>query len=357
MGNRIFYACKAVELNGPSGDVGPHNIEWDRIAGLQSVGINTTFNLEPIYQLGQLDIYENYEEIPEVEISLSKMLDGNPTIFAMAVGTGNIVDIANNRTGFRLSLFPDNTVLATGTPSSQVVCQPAYLSQVTYTFPTEGSFTEEATLVANTKEWLTNKVNVLDTRDAEEPKGTPKYGILRRGQFNSDVSILPTGANGTYSSGSLPSGAKVNNITVTINLGREQLRELGQRTPYLRYVNFPLEITTEITVTATEEGDTVGYIEPTTKCAVPRALGFHPIKIATCDGMILDLGTKNKLTSVNFQGGDADGGNATLTYSYQNFSNLIYTAPTGASGDITFAEAVEGVVPVGSNATYFKNPS
>lgn len=346
MGNRIFYACQNVELSGPSGDKLARSPAWDSIHGLQSVGINTNFNLEPVYQLGQLELYDNYEEIPEVEVTLNKVLDGNQTIFAMAVGTGNIVDIANNRTAVRLSLFPDSTLIASGTPTSQVLCEPAYLSQVTYTFPTEGNFTEEVTLVSNNKVWATGTgvSTVSDTLN-----NSPRYTIMRRGQFNKDGSILPTGAGGVYNSGSLPGGAKVTNITVTVNLGREQLRELGSRVPYLRYVNFPLEITSEFEVTAREGGDLVGVSDAATACSAPKALANQTIVLKTCDGMVLNLGSKNKLTSVNFQGGDTGGGNATITYSYQTFNDFIYTAPTGIGGSTVFGDVAESGLPVASD--------
>ena len=88
--NRVFYACQSVQLAGPSGASGPTNTAFTTVQGLQSVGINTNFNLEPIYQLGQLDLYENFEDIPDVEVSLNKVLDGMPTIYSMSMGTGDI---------------------------------------------------------------------------------------------------------------------------------------------------------------------------------------------------------------------------------------------------------------------------
>lgn len=341
MGARIYYACQNVEINGPSGDKVAKNPVYDTVLGLQSVGLNTNYNLEPTYQLGQLSLYDNYEEIPEVEISLNKVLDGSQTIFAMAMGTGYITDIANNRCSVRLSLFPDTTQLATGVPTSQVVCAPAYLSQVTYTFPTEGNFTEDATLVSNNKVWITG-VSILPVSDTLSTSGnrSPSYTIMRRGQLDLTNSTFPSGSGG----GALPPGAKITNITVTINLGREELRSLGQRTPYLRYVNFPLELTTEIEVQARDGGDYVGAAEGD-GCFVAKALGNQSIAIATCDGMVIDLGDKNKLTSVNFQGGDTGGGNATITYSYQTFNDLHYKAPT--SGLQTIALTIEDSLPTG----------
>jgi hypothetical protein len=341
MGNRIFYACQNVELAGPSGQTGSKNPAYDQIQGLQSIGMNTNFNLEPIYQLGQLDLYDNFEEMPEVEISLNKVLDGGATIFEMTMGTGHITQIANNRSSLKLSLYPDSGVAYTGSnagaPVSQVLCEPVYLSQVTYTFPTEGNFTEEATLVSNNKVWLTG-TNVV--APAAALLNAPKYTIMRRGQMKKwgEGTILPSGA-----SGGLPAGSKINSITVSMNFGREQLRELGRRTPYLRYVNFPLEITTEIEVMAREVGDTVSAIETSLVCENPKSLAPKEIVVCLCDGMTLNMGTNNKLTSVNFQGGDTGGGNATLTYSYQTFNNFTYTAPT--SGYPAFSDVIEAGLP------------
>lgn len=342
MGNRIFYACQNVELAGPSGQTAAKNPLYDQIQGLQSIGMNTNFNLEPIYQLGQLDLYDNFEEMPEVEISLNKVLDGGATIFMMTMGTGHITQIANNRSSLKLSLYPDSGVALTGSntgaPVSQVLCEPVYLSQVTYTFPTEGNFTEEATLVSNNKVWSTGTLSA----PAAGLGNAPKYTIMRRGQMKrwGEGTILPSGA-----SGGLPAGSKINNITVSINFGREQLRELGRRTPYLRYVNFPLEITTEIEVMAREVGDTVSALETSLVCENPKSLASKEIVICLCDGMTLNMGANNKLTSVNFQGGDTGGGNATITYSYQTFNNFTYTAPTSG---VTFTDVIEAGLPPGN---------
>ena len=325
--NRIYYACQTVELNGPSGtDNTPENAAWDAIQGLQSVGINTNFNLEPIYQLGQLSLYDNYEEIPEVEISLNKVLDGYATIYSMAMGTGSLNSLANHRCGARLTLYPDTSTSATGNALTSVEMLPAYLSSVTYNFPTEGNFTEEVTLVSNDKKWVSvgspsNRAPANTEPTGDAPTG---FGIMRRGQLSLAGSLLPSG------SGGIPDGMKYQSISISMNLGRESIYNLGQRTPFLRYVNFPVEITSEFEVIA-NTGDMLGVDQGSNACALSKALVNKPIKIATCDGMVIDLGTKNKVTSVNYQGGDTGGGNATITYSFQTFNDFTYTPPTGAN--------------------------
>jgi len=340
--NRIFYACQAVQINGPSGSTNYKNPDWDTVQGLQSVGMNTNFNLEPIYQLGQLELYDNYEEIPEVEVTLNKVLDSSQTIYAMTMGSGSLVSLNDSRCGVRLLLYPDTNSQATGTPIAQVECIPAYLSSVTYTFPTEGNATEEVTLVSNDKTWATSLSTLSGSPEHATPGGV---GIIRRGLVSKDNSVFPTGAGGGPSgslSGGMPAGIKISNVTVSMNLGREQIRELGSRTPYVRYINFPVEVTCEITTTA-HTGDMVGVSgSSNVSCVNPKALTNKAIKIALCDGMTIDLGQKNKLTSVNYTGGDTGGGNATITYSYQTYNEFTYTPPTGGSADtLSYGEAVE----------------
>ena len=327
--NRIYYACQTVELNGPSGtDNTPENTAYDAIQGLQSVGINTNFNLEPIYQLGQLSLYDNYEEIPEVEISLNKVLDGYATIYSMAMGSGGLNDLANHRCGVRLTLYPDTSTKASGAAVACVEMVPAYLSSVTYNFPTEGNFTEEVTLVSNDKSWVAAAGNTDRAPVNAEPTGSNPtgFGLMRRGQLKLASSTLPSG------SGGIPEGMKYQSISISMNLGRESIFNLGQRTPFLRYVNFPVEITSEFEVIA-NTGDMLGVTQGSDACALSKALVNKEIKIVTCDGMEIDLGKKNKVTSVNYQGGDTGGGNATITYSFQTFNDFIYTPPTGAGYD------------------------
>lgn len=345
--NRLYYACEAVQLNGPSGSTGLNPL-YDTIQGLQSVGINTNFNLEPIYQLGQLDLYENYEEIPEVEISLSKILDGQPTIYQMAMGTGTLVSLANNRCGVRLLLYPDTNTVANGTPIAAVECIPSYLSSVSYTFPVEGNFTEEVSIVSNDKTWLTGLVVISGAPVTSSAAG---LGILRRGLWSKANTVMPTGGS-TLSldqqsiSGGIPGNMKLQSVKISLNLGREQLRELGSRTPFVRYVKFPVEVTTEIEVIA-NTGDMVG-VEGSSNavCSNPKALSDKQIKIALCDGTTFDLGKKNKLTSVNFTAGDTGGSNATITYSYRGYSEFTYTSPTGTSaGVVLYADVIEEGLP------------
>ena len=337
--NRVYYAVQGVRLRGPSGtNVAPKNTGWDRIQGLQTVGINTNFNLEPIYQMGQLELYDNFEEVPDVEVSLNKVFDGFPLIYQMAQGTGALVEIANNRCGVQFAVFADTANAATGTPQTLLEIEPAYVSSATYTFSTEGNFTEDVTIVANDKSWITPanwgdytaQVGIADAGFGFRVSPTG-FGIARRQQIQLDNCILPTGGvdSNDYQKGGFDPNAKINSVTITANLNREEIRTLGERTPFLRYINFPVEITAEFEITATS-GDMVGLpADANAVCANPKALENQAIKIALCDGTFFDLGRKNKLTTVNMAGGDTGGGNATISYSYTTYNDFIFHPGTG----------------------------
>ena len=214
-------------------------------------------------------------------------MDGKASLYELCMGNGALTSLSNKKTAARLSIYDDTRSAATGTLTAQCSMNPAYLSSVTYTFPTEGNFTEEVTLVSNNKSWTSNAVNAAPAADLGAG-----YYIQRRNALATGISTLPYGA-----SGGIPTGSKISNITVSMNLGREQIRELGRRTPYYRYINFPVEITTEITVVATQ-GDQVGVSDTEASCANPKALANKTIVLKLCDGTVIDLGTKNKLTSV-----------------------------------------------------------
>ena len=67
---RVYYATQAVGLK-PRNAADTHGNTEYYPKGVQSVGISTNFNLEQVFQLGQLEIYDNVENVPDVEVCLS----------------------------------------------------------------------------------------------------------------------------------------------------------------------------------------------------------------------------------------------------------------------------------------------
>lgn len=350
--NRIFYAVQAIKMRPCEidKDTGVVTYSTSRpsgviVKGIQSVGMTTNFNLEQFYQMGSLEVYDNIENTPDIEVTISKALDGTRTVYNLATdGTGvvnnqTLTEIGNKRCDFALGIWDDTRGNTTGTGAKYyVVCTGMYVSNVSYNFANDGVFTEDVTLVGNHKKWSHSTGGGITHFD--DGTASPSGGKLyRRWTLNKLNSILPTGV-GTGSSGSIPgtwgSGLHVNSITVSCSMNRESINEMGSRAPYYRFIAFPVEVTSEFEVTATY-GDLVDASDFNTETGCNASSVYNlanwPVLIDICPAngtgsdYRIDLGTKNKLSSVNYSGADSGGGNATITYSYQTFNDLKVKSP------------------------------
>lgn len=342
--NRIFYAIKAGALV-PDGIAAVNNTTHT-LRGLQTIGITTSFTLDQVFEIGQLEVYDNVEDLPEIEVTLEKVFDGRPLLYHMATPTASsstLVGRSAEKVSFVMSIFNDTQDSASGTPLSQVNCSGMFLSALNYELPVDGNLTESVTLVGNNKTWRTSGFtftgSIFDNQDA------PVSGVRRRQHvvFGSGESVLPYGAggipgvstvSGTFGNnllvGGISHGASVQNISFSADLNRTDILELGLRNPFFRYVNFPVEVSADIEV-LTKTGD---FTEATEEGVAGNGnnLFDQPILVKIDDGTQFDLGARNKLTSVTYSGGEAGGDNATVTYSYVTFNNFTVTNPTDPAG-------------------------
>jgi len=369
--DRIFYACQAVAISDMANDTLTLN---EIVRGAQSIGMTTNFNLEQAFELGQIDIYENIEGVPDLEVTMEKVLDGYPLIYHMAttgieITESGLVGRSKQRADVRLGIYSDglnNVVQAQGANQNngnaevEVYCSGMYMSSISYSFQTDGSATESVTLVGNNKQWLTgNDVKILDSTVGSISTGlngndsplaigsdaNPSGGIVQREDFLLEACIMPrliegvydaAGTNATHPNGSGYGNAwdhennsptiHVQSVSVSTDFGREDILELGAKTPYARPANFPIEVTCEIEaitvsgdfVSAYEYGDEELY----TTVDSGNNTRNEAIFFYTRAGYGFDLGDKNRLQSVTYGGGDAGGGNASCTYSFSNFNVL-----------------------------------
>ena len=106
--NRIFYACQMVGISTMGDDTSSSIREAH---GVQSIGITTNFNLEQAFELGQIQIYENIEGLPDVEVTMEKVIDGYPLLYHLATsGAANssLTARSNARTDIRLGIYSDD---------------------------------------------------------------------------------------------------------------------------------------------------------------------------------------------------------------------------------------------------------
>jgi hypothetical protein len=313
------------------------------VHGVQSVNLTTSFNLERVFELGQLDIYENIENLPSIEMTLEKVLDGYPLIYHLATRgstSATLLNRSNQRADVIFNIFSDAQDNSSGTPLTQAYCSGMYVNSLNYRLPVQGNLTESVTLVGNDKLWKTS--NFLFAGPYFVGTDSPASGTQRRqnvkmGNAAANGSVWPSIIPGvTVSNGSGYNvetagqfGAHIQDVSISVNLGREDLFELGRRKPYYRYANFPTAVDCVINITAggTNPGDTINALSDVT-----ANLSNEPIVIKIEDGTIFNLGIKNKLQSVNYSGGDTGGGVVTISYSFQNYNRLDVTSPTDPDG-------------------------
>ena len=340
--NRIFYAIQQVSI-GPDG-LGQYQV----VKGIQSVSMTTTFNLEQAFELGQLEIYENIEGVPTIEMTVNRLIDGTPLLYVLASATqnsdaysrANDINLASvNESVVKLGIWDEgqySNAQNGASPDNEVSISGAVMSSVTYTLGVDGNFTEEVAFTATDKAW-SNRCTAAAAWANDVQNGviagtdTPTFGggVQRRQFFRKDgVTSIPN---------SIPEGTnRLQSVTISADFGREDLFELGSKGPFAKVATFPLEVTCSIEVLSSG-GDLVnGMAESCTtasQCTAGGNLTDETIKIELCDGTIFDLGTKNKLSSVSYGGGDAGGGNVTTTFDFVTFNKL----SVSGTGTVNFA--------------------
>jgi hypothetical protein len=176
--NRVFWALQQVAIKdntaAPTGAVAPLNSReyitgplasgvdevlglWEVPRGLQSAGMTTNFQLEQVFQLGQVELYEYSEREPQIEATLSKAIDGTKPLYFMCTDPTGANDIvartANYKLDLSMQIYPDTQFRATGRPLSIVTVSGAVLSNVSYTYPVDGFVAEDITIISNDKIW------------------------------------------------------------------------------------------------------------------------------------------------------------------------------------------------------------
>jgi hypothetical protein len=414
--NRVFYAIEQLAIKDNSAS--PTNLavtfnseeyatgsmasgidkvqgKWEIPRGMQSVGMSTTFNLEEVFELGQVEVYEQSERQADVEFTLSKIIEGSKPLWFMltdpSVNNNLVGRTSSYQSDVILTIYADTQFRADNDPISACVGSGMYLSNVTYNFSQDGAVTEEVTLISNDKIWTSFDATISGQDDKilevqagddnahpglewEAPVGVPSgvfgwdneggsqevaggtatagtkvvgSGVQRREEVDIRRSILPADIPGvvSFTSSSVFAGTvggvtdgdgndtivqlignantdyvveHIQSISCTADLARSDIFELGSKRAFLRYVDFPVEVTCSVEVN-TSNGD---LVDARSEDATDNTVANNTIIIRTIDGMQVDLGDSNRLVSTDLGGGDAGGDNMTCTYNYRSFNTF-----------------------------------
>ena len=333
---RLWYAVESVNfatLGATTGYIAAH--------GVQEAGANVRFNLEQVFELGQAEIYENVERQPDIELNATKVLDGYPPLYCLAT-RGSTSASLNGRSTKRcmigFSLYTDTQDSASGTPVAQVVHSGMYVNSLNWNFNMNAPFTEAVGWIGNDRNWGAALFTAPTFDNTDTPLALASSGGVNMredlliGQASGGMSRFPTEVEGVSSSGYIAvttgiPAVYLESIRVSCNLNRQAVYALGKRGACHRYMTVPTKVETTIEVQS-KQGDNKNCLEESDN------LSNQVIYLACREGTRLDLGSRNKLMSVQTQLGNAQGGGANVaktTYSYEGYS-LALTHPQDPSG-------------------------
>tara|TARA_R110002074_G_scaffold220476_1_gene390989 strand:+ start:117 stop:1361 length:1245 start_codon:yes stop_codon:yes gene_type:complete len=295
----------------------------------------------------------------------------------------SLIGRSRAQSDFAMSIYKDTDELAYNArdaadneghlAESHVVCSGVFVNSVSYNVGVDGNATESVSLVGQDKVWysqakghtrggatgdaITWSTTDLITTNDDEPlalrssyPASASGGVNRREDVlfsyaNSSIgkqeseyprsgigTVLPTHIPGINTKGQNKQNSDgtfkthLQSFSCSSDFGREDIFELGRKGRYHRFLPFPTEVTCEVTIISTS-GDLISSTEAGHPNKDNTNLTDQTIRLHMREGLIVDLGRKNKLSSVSVTGGDAGGGNEEITYSYTNFNDMTVFHP------------------------------
>ena len=181
----------------------------------------------------------------------------------------------------------------------------------------------------------TQRIEMEEHEKIEFSAVLPKdiYGISAKAwgttHDTSDNTIIESG--NAYDFATEQPRVHLQNVSISTDFSREDILELGRKAPYYRAPTFPIEVSCELEMIAVS-GDFIGayeYGDPALfddDASATVASGNNTreevIQLTLENATCFDLGSKNRLSSVSYGGGDATGGNVSITYSFTNINDL-----------------------------------
>jgi hypothetical protein len=348
MTNRFFYACQGIFISSAK-----KSLTDEFLYGVQSVSIDNDFQLFPLKDIGrsqETPLYlgpANQITIERLWSNLSNIItdhDSAPATYA----AGHLLNPANlghsivnqpatdiREYDIKLVYAPDTATTISGEALDIVTYYRSLLTGINYEFSTQGPFKETLTFVNkimnkeadNTIPSATLPLFLAGTRESN-------YEIFTRKNFDKTNSDLPSEVSDMASLGQYKDGSEVlgiTNITVDVNIdyvrkidtGRWRGADTQSQVNLWATVSLPIDVSCSFTITARRSFQQ--SILNSDKNFTDQRIMLVVASINTTDRTpsyyVVDLGNKNRLTSISVKGGDTGGNLAEYTLTYKNYNN------------------------------------
>lgn len=273
----VQYHVQSVSLNGTA------------VGGVQTVNVSRNFDNTTIIKMGDPSVVKNFYKKPTVEVSFSKFLSNG---------------IGPSFPGFNLTASPPQTAsLSIGiSGGGGLNFADMVVGSASYTFNTEGFFTEQLTFTGHVMEGSSTAF-----------VGFNEEGIVKRRQdfilsgFPAEVSAL------------LSSGHVLLSVEASFNANYNFIPTYGNfYTIKGKYLSYPVDVSCSFEIL--DRGYTHTSVADAVSGAIDDTVNNRSIVISG-GGVTINLGSQNFLTGIERTGGDAGQSSSYSTYRYTYKNN------------------------------------
>ena len=290
----------------------------------QSVGVNASTEYEQIFELGRAGIYANIEGIPTAEITVERAMTAESFGSLWGVHTGSstqsVSTVGNALFDIQMAIKPEGSCASTS-ESGFVAVYGAVMTNYSMNFSLDGPITESATYEATNIGWSSGDPSAMTT-SYDHLNEAPSGIVLTRNHVIGDG----------------PFSGKLQSASFSISIDREDVLSLGYRFPVMRPVSFPVEATAEFEYLVGSSGSTYGlaFNQDNHNSSNYSAQPSGGVRGDQVSGKVVALGVTPSLngnptwialrhpylTSSSYSGGDAGGGNATITHTFTGYDGI-----------------------------------
>lgn len=294
--NRIFYGCLGVALATPSA----------LLPRIQSANISGSQNID--YVIGPGGISGFYSNTPDITCSYTQII----------LSFEDFTADHNEFIDLYMVVGPDNESNLTN-PTKYILCRYLLLDSIEYNLSVDNFFTMTKTFKGFSRyvcDYNGSSPEPIGPQEPLDPEIPPAYSslLLLKQNFNVSTSSLPTTLLNN----------PIQNITIKKSFNRKTITESGTRTPYAFVSNIPTETTVSVEMIS-QNLDEYNQTFSTTACAssdIPSAsLDIDICSVVEDEETISSINFQGYVSTINYSGGDASGGNQTINIEYIQYDS------------------------------------
>lgn len=299
-------------------------VENSFLPGLQTATVTIDQGVNNINSFGVPASTKSFRKKPGIDISMTRFLSNNSEPFIITNDVEFIkhygVSIWDGGKTYKIETIISSdqgeTVSASG---SSLVYEKCLLKSVNYNFSSEGYFTENISFLGH---YFKNGSGGITS-------GGRSGIVSRRDSFSLDNTIFPPEVSSILK---ISPNRVLKSVEVSVSINWTELPFYGQMFDQYKFkcMQLPIEVTSSFNILD------LGYSQPSQEYALVGSNYYiddsyymasngtpnRQISISSA-GFTYDLGSKNVLTNVSRNGGDAENPSSysTYTYTYANYSN------------------------------------